>query len=152
MKPQGRSGFEKGLSYTRRQIHDVLGGSTRAALPTHGGNVVCVCLTREKNPRAPEEMVVSGPEPAVKLARAFAASGAAVPVFVRGRQGGWEYAGDRRVRAVVDDPGALVSLVTEGAPPDILLALLLEEAAGGLPGATWDDSRAASPPAEVPGV
>jgi hypothetical protein len=130
MEPSERTGFKKGISYTRGQIRDAFGGSARAALPTRGGKVVCACLTREKNPRAPDEMVVGGAERTVRQARAFAASGAAVPVFVRASRGGWEYAGERRVRAVVEDPGALLALVAEGAPPDTSLALLLEEAAG----------------------
>ena len=122
--------FEKGRACTRGEIHAACGGSTRAALPTKGGKVVCLCLTRERNPRAPEEMIIGGNARAARLAREFAASGAAVPVFVRRRRGGWEYAGARRVRAVVDDPGALLALVAEGAPPDVSAALLLEEAAG----------------------
>jgi hypothetical protein len=122
--------FERGSVYTRGQIHEAVGGSARAALPTRGGKVVCACLTREKNPRAPEEMVIGGKDRAVRLARAFAASGEAVPVFVRTRRGGWEYTGDRRVRTVIEDPGALLALVAEGAPPDISAALQLEDAAG----------------------
>ena len=122
--------FEKQAVYTRGQIREALGGSPRAALPTRGGQVVCACLTLEKNPRAPQEMLVGSRGREVRLARAFAASGAAVPVFVRRRRGGWEYAGARRVRAVVDDPGALLALVAEGAPPDVSAALLLEEPAG----------------------
>jgi len=124
--------FEKGSVYTRGQIHAAVGGSARAALPTRGGKVVCACLTREKNPRAPAEMVIGGTDRAVRLARAFAASGEAVPVFVRTRRGGWEYTGDRRVRTVIEDPGALLALVAEGAPPDIAAALQLEDAAGGV--------------------
>lgn len=122
--------FEKGSVYTRGQIHEAVGGSARAALPTRGGKVVCACLTREKNPRAPAEMAIGGKDRAVRLARAFAVSGAAVPVFVRTRRGGWEYTGDRRVRAVIEDPGALLALVAEGAPPDISVALQLEDVAG----------------------
>ena len=122
--------FEKGSLYTRGQIHEAVGGSVRAALPTREGRVVCACLTFEKNPRAPEEMVIGSKERAVRLARAFAASGDAVPVFVRTRRGGWEYTGDRRVRTVIEAPGALLALVAEGAPLDISLALRLEEAVG----------------------
>ena len=73
--------------------------------------------------------MIGGKERAVRLARAFAASGAAVPVFVRTRRGGWEYTGERRVRTVIEDPGALLALVAEGAPLDISAALQLEEAA-----------------------
>jgi len=123
------SHFEKGAVYTRSQIREVLGGSVRAALPTCRGRVVCACLTHERNPRAPQEMLVGNVERAVRLARVFAASGEAVPVFVRVRSGGWEYAGARRVRAMIDDPGALLALVAEGAPPDVAAALQLEEVA-----------------------
>ena len=121
--------FERGSVYTRGQIHEAVGGSARAALSTRGGKVVCVCLIKEMNPRAPEEIVIGGNDRAVRLARAFAASGHAVPVFVRTRRGGWEYTGERRVRSVIEDPGALLALVAEGAPLDVALALLLEEAA-----------------------
>jgi hypothetical protein len=134
MEHGGAVTFEKGSVYTRRQIHEVVGGSARAALPTRGGTVVCACLTREKNPRAPQEMVVGGKERSVRLARTLAASGAAVPVFVRTRQGGWEFTGVRRVRSVIEEPGALLALVAEGAPPDILMALHLEETVGAAAG------------------
>jgi len=119
--------FEKNTFYTRRQIHEACGGSARAALPTRGGKIVCACLTHEKNPRAPQEMVIGSKDRAVRLARAFAASGEAVPVFVRTRRGGWEYTGERRVSRVIEDPGALLALVAEGAPLDISAALQLEE-------------------------
>ena len=123
--------FQKGSLYTRGQIQEAVGGSARSALPTRGGKVVCACLTREQNPRAPKEMVIGSKDRAVRLARAFAASGEAVPVFVRMRRGGWEYTGERRVRTVIEDPGALLALVAEGASPDISAALQLEDAAGG---------------------
>lgn len=120
--------FEKGSVYTREQIHEALGGSRRASLPTRGGQVVCACLTRRRNPRAPQEMLVDGAQRSVRLARAFAVSGKAVPVFVAERPGGWEYAGERRVRSLIEEPGALLALIAEGARPDTALALLLEEA------------------------
>jgi hypothetical protein len=135
--------FEKGAVYTRSQIRAALGGSVRAALPTRGGRVVCACLTHERNPRAPGEMIVGNVERAIRLARDFAASGAAVPVFVRVRPGGWEYAGKRRVRALIDEPGALLALVAEGVPPDIGAALQLEEIA-------WPSSGAGSGAGEPP--
>jgi len=130
MEQDAAAPFEKGSVYTRGQISQALGGSARAALPTRAGKVVCACLTREKNPRAPAEMVIGSKDRAVRLGRAFAASGKAVPVFVRTRRGGWEYAGNRRVRTVIEDPGALLALVAEGAPLDISMALQLEDAVG----------------------
>lgn len=143
--------FEKGFLYTRRQIYLALGGSTRAALPTRGGKVVCVCLTQEKNPRAPREIVIGGKDRAVRMARAFATSGAAVPVFVRSRCGGWEYTGERCVRRVIEDPGALLALVAEGAPLDISVALQLEEVAPasfGTPGTAIGQHQAPTAPGE----
>jgi hypothetical protein len=126
--------FERGRAYTRVEIHAVLGGSRRAALPTRAGRVVCACLTRERNPRAPAEIVIGGNERSARLARELAASGAAVPVFVRLPRGGWVFEGERRVRALLDEPGALLALVAEGAPSDASLALLLEEPQPAPPG------------------
>jgi len=149
MEAGGNGGFEKGRPYTRGDIHAVLGGSRRAALPTKGGRVVCLCLTRERNPRAPEEVVIGGNERSARLARDLAGSGAAVPVFVRALHGGWEYVGERRVRAVVDEPGALLALVAEGAPADASLALLLEDPPAGPPGENAPaPPAAADPPAD----
>lgn len=119
--------FEKGAAYTRAQIQERFGGSRRAALPTRAGRVVCLCVTAAKNPRAPGEVAVGGGERQQRPARALAASGAAVPVFVRAPRGGWVYEGERRVRALVEEPGALLALIAEGAPPGTALALLLEE-------------------------
>lgn len=144
---RGRAPFERGRAYTRGEIHAVLGGSRRAALPTRAGRVVCACLTRERNPRAPEEIVIGGNDRSARLARELAASGAAVPIFVRLRRGGWGYQGERRVRAVVDEPGALLALVAEGAPADTSLALLLEEA----PGGAHNLAAQSAPSAAVPG-
>jgi len=143
VEPAAAIRFEKGTCYTRVQIHEALGGSRRAALPTRGGRVVCACLTRRRNPRAPEEMVIGADERARRLARTFAASGAAVPVFVRTRPGEWEFSGERRVRRVVDEPGALLALIAEGAPPDARLALVLEEAGEATPDAAGTAAAAA---------
>lgn len=125
MDTAGRVRFESGRPYTREEIHAALGGSRRAALVTRGGSVVCLCLTREKNPRAPDAMAVGAGGRSVKLARALAEAGAAVPVFVRAARGGWVCAGDRRVRAVVVQPAAPPA---EGAPPEASLVLELEPA------------------------
>jgi hypothetical protein len=143
--------FAKGVLYTRGQIRGVVGGSTRAALPTRGGKVVCVCLTIEKNPRAPREMVIGGNERALRRARQFAASGEAVPVFVRRNRGCWEFAGARRVRAVIEAPGALLAMVAEGAPPEISAALQFEEAVGCAPGPAGVDDTP-RPPGAAPGA
>lgn len=140
-----RAPFERGRNYTRGEIQAAFGGSRRAAFVTKARTVVCLCLTREKNPRAPDEMVIGGREPSLRLAREFAASGAAVPVFVRAARGGWDYAGQRRVRAAVDDPGALLALIAEGAPGDAALALLLEEPPNDPPGGSHGALEKASP-------
>lgn len=105
MQPAAAARLVRGETYTRTQIRLALGGSARAALPTVDGRVVCACLTREANPRAPAEIVVGAAEEAVRRARIFASSGHAVPVFVRSRPGAWEHAGRWRVRLLVDDTG-----------------------------------------------
>ena len=146
MGHQGAVRFERGSFYTRGQIHEAIGGNARSALPTQGGKVVGICMTREKNPHAPVEMLIGGSDRAVRLAREFASSGAAVPVFVRTGHGGWEYTGVRRVRALIDEPGALLALITEGAPPDTVVALQLEQTAAETVGAGGTAVALQSPP------
>lgn len=146
MEGRGVSAFEKGRFYTRRQINGALGGSWREALPTKDGKVVCVCLTRRMNPRAPDEITIGAATRLVARARAFADSRRSVPVFVSERASAWEYVGDRRVRSVIEEPGALLALVAEGAPADVSLALVLEEPPAEAAGAVGAGSGASAGP------
>jgi sirohydrochlorin ferrochelatase len=127
--------LEKGACTTRRGIRSLIGGSTRAALPSVGGRVVGICLTPEKNPRAPHEVLLGCAERAVRLARGLAATGSAVPLFLRRSPGAWEYAGEWRVGRVVEDAEAVRGRAAGSGRDDVAVVLLMEECAPAPPDA-----------------
>lgn len=90
--------------YSRRQIHQALGGGVQEYLPHVGGKVVCGCFTSAVSPHAPE-VVLSGSGPNIRRwAETFAQQRNAVPIFLkRQSRGAWVYVGDYFVKELVTD-------------------------------------------------
>ena len=89
--------FLVGTEYTREEIHEVVGGSKQTYLPTKGGTVVAACLTRKKNPRAPE-VILCGL--GLRIARAghlLSRQLEPVPVFVKIAPKRWQFQGRFKV-------------------------------------------------------
>lgn len=85
--------FQPGQAYSRREIHDEVGGSIEACMPTLQGTVVAVCLQQQKNPGAPQ-VILCGDSPAVSAAGLLLATQERpVPVFVKERTNRWSYRG-----------------------------------------------------------
>ena len=95
--------FVIGKPYTRRQIHDLLGGGLEEYLPTKNGRVVCGCFRRDGNPDAPLIVLPGFGEKIQRTARMFASQKSAVPIFLKGAPNEWRYVGDFRVSRVSDD-------------------------------------------------
>jgi len=127
MEAPSRTAFEKGRAYARREIREALGGSARAALPTRGGRVTCVCARRRMNPRAPAQILLPGGVRAAPAARALAGAGGPVPVFVGERARQWTYAGLWEVERLVEDPGEAAALAAASGVTGAVMALLLRE-------------------------
>ena len=122
--------FEVGTEYTRRVIHDELGGSIQSYLPTVGGHVVAVCVRLDLNPLAPG-VVLCGNGPIIAAAgAALAEQPDPVPVFVKMAVNQWEYQGMFRV-VVSHDEGARFDELLEGTgrdPARVSLAIELTNA------------------------
>lgn len=101
-------GFELGRAYTRQEIHDALGGSIQAFLPTLGGKVLAVCIDLAMNPKAPDRILVGTKPQVAATADILAQQPGEVPVFVKRRSSEWVYRGDFRVAEVCRDPEQLV--------------------------------------------
>jgi hypothetical protein len=119
--------FTIGNEYTRDEIHEHLGGSKQAYLPTVSGYVVAICVKTELNPRAPE-VIVCGKGPII------ASSGAALakqreplPVFIKRASNRWEYQGTFRVIAAHSSGSQFDALVADSGrnPSDVSLAIQL---------------------------
>ena len=69
-KEGAKPSFQISRSYTRNQIHKVLGGNLEQYLPTVDGRVVCACLQSKYNPEAPDVILV-GDSPEWHLVKHF---------------------------------------------------------------------------------
>ena len=110
--------FELGRRYSRAEISALVGGNTRDALPTRGGEVLCGCFkrTRKFNPGAPTEVTI-GPSKtnrALEAARVIADQEGDIPVFIWEKgQGGWEYRGRYRCLRHSENPKELQAKMKE---------------------------------------
>ena len=86
--------FKIGEAYTRRQIHEVLGGSVQSYLPTVQGRVVCACLTTKMNPGAPHVILVGNKPRVLQAAHQLVKQAELIPIFLKKASNAWVYAGN----------------------------------------------------------
>lgn len=91
--------FKIGSEYTRDEIHEHLGGSKQAYLPTVSGHVVAVCVKPGLNPRAPNVVLCGDRRVIASAGAALAKQREPLPVFVKRATNRWEYQGMLRVIA-----------------------------------------------------
>jgi hypothetical protein len=100
-----KDAFVMGRGYSRREIHDVLGGSLEQYLPSVGGRVVAVCINPDPDLQPfPPAQIFIGSGPTIQ-ARAVALSSQdePVPVFIGRAAHDWEFKGHwRPVRLETD--------------------------------------------------
>src|SRR3982751_5186307 len=91
-----------GQKYSRKEISEMIGGSTQIYLPSKDGEILCGCFrpSPEYNPDAPEE-VIFGPSPSgsgivEKNAEIVYRQGTPIPVFIFRSNSQWEYIGNYR--------------------------------------------------------
>jgi hypothetical protein len=93
--------FIVGSTYSRQEIHDILGGSVRAYLPYLNGRVVCGCFdpSDKMNPNAPEEILFGEPHDAPLIDETAdmvfqqGKDGDDIPVFLKESTNRWKYVG-----------------------------------------------------------
>ena len=126
--------FEEGNYYTRREIHEQLGGGTDDYLPHVSKQVVCGCFRRDTNPDAPtlEEkggviLVGDGPD-IYRWAQVFSEQKHHVPVFIKEETNRWCYIGKYRVRKWVDDEISVMLHREESGRADVVAILALIKA------------------------
>lgn len=85
--------FVIGHAYTRREIHDRIGGSTRACLPTRDGRVVAACLLRSLNPQAPQVVLCGRGTHNTPAGEMLAAQDGSIPMFTKLAANRWLFEG-----------------------------------------------------------
>jgi hypothetical protein len=96
----------------------MLGGSPIAYLPHKDGKVVCGCFnTGERyNPGAPEEVLFGREHPmpdVEKSAEMVYQQGSPIPIFIYRAAASWEYVGDYRCTALLNDANLLSQKMEE---------------------------------------
>ncbi|TDR76467.1 hypothetical protein [Paludibacterium purpuratum] len=89
--------FEKGKSYSREEIHLVVGGNKQSYLPRKNGKVVAACLRQDLNPEAPAVILCGANPPERAAAGQLARQDGAIPVFIKESTTTWKYQGMFRV-------------------------------------------------------
>jgi hypothetical protein len=89
--------FEKGKSYTREEIHAVVGGNKHSYLPRKKGKVVAACLRPDLNPDAPHIILCNSCPPERTAGEQLARQGGVIPVFLKENTSSWKFQGLFRV-------------------------------------------------------
>ena len=118
--------FQLHRDYSRLEIAaKVGGGSLQAYLPTVNGEVVAGCFRRKLDPGAPN-IILPGNGPIIRhTAELFAASGVAVPVFLKQAVNRWRYVGDFRVARMSTDPSETHKYASRAGRDDVSSVLRL---------------------------
>jgi len=124
----GESGgmFELGAMYTRRQIHDRLGGTIQGYLPQVGGRVVCGAFKRSLNPNVPDVILVGDAPNVRKGAEIFCEQGYPVPVFLKAAYNEWEHIGEYQVERWTEDATEIAKHEALSGRPYVARAMFLK--------------------------
>jgi hypothetical protein len=114
-----------GHIYTRRQIHEALGGAVQEYLPHVDNKVVCGCFTKDSNPRAPDVILPGSGPNMQRWARVFAAQPHAIPIFIKVGQGKWEYVGRYRVKRLSESSSDIQHYLVGASRADVPFVLFL---------------------------
>lgn len=85
--------FVLGQRYTRRAIHEQVGGDLQSYLPHVNGQVVCGCFDPDMNKRAPFEIDIGNLPDVLRYADVLSAQAGAIPIFLKRGNFDWEFVG-----------------------------------------------------------
>ena len=119
--------FKCGDIYTRKEIHEIVGGSLQAFLPHKDGQVVCACLRNDLNPEAPE-IVLVGKGPKVRdCGNALCKQSEPIPIFTKEDVNAWKYVGEYIVEDWSEDPTKIKSQKKRARRNDITRIIYLKK-------------------------
>lgn len=98
----------KDQTYTRGEIHELLGGGTQDYLPHKDGKVVCGCFRKwSEQPDAPDVILAGRGTDIYRWAEVFCDQNYPVPVFVKQESNRWEYVGNYQVDRWSEEPAVI---------------------------------------------
>jgi hypothetical protein len=120
--------FHPGKLYSRREIHERVGGSVQTYLPHVSGRVVAACLDPALNPGAPTTILVGEGIGIESAARMLVHQREPVPVFIKLGSGQWEYVGHYAVHKHSTDPSLCADSARESGRDDRLTMVIQMQA------------------------
>ena len=118
--------FDISRDYTRRQIHEVLGGSVQSYLPTAHGRVVCACLRSDINSQAPTVILVGRGKGIQHAGDLLILQREAIPVFLKHASNAWTYRGLFHVRSSSQLPADIQPHASIASRSDVTRVIHLE--------------------------
>jgi hypothetical protein len=115
-----------GLSYTRAQINEMVGGGVQAILPMRGSRVVCGCFRLDTNPDAPKEVLVAPGPKREMSAKAAVVQQMPIPIFLKEEAGEWKYIGNYKPRRYLHREHALLAEEPRAKREDVAGILYLD--------------------------
>ncbi len=85
--------FKPGTLYSRKDIHDQLGGSKVSCLPMKDGAIVAACLLKSFSPEAPQVMLCGVGSRTTPVSEQLTRHLTPLPIFIKQAANQWEYAG-----------------------------------------------------------
>jgi len=121
-----------GRSYTRGEIHNLLGGELQTYLPQSKGKIVCGCFIPEQgaNPNAPTEILVGNAPVVVKKAYKLIDQRETIPVFLKRSNNNWAYIGMFQAKRFSTDRSLLRKREREAFREKLAMVLYLAKATG----------------------
>ena len=119
--------MQEGRSYTRREIHELLGGEIQTYLPARDGVVTCACLTLRRNPDAPNTILVGQSPRVLERARQLCRQCSTIPVFLKRATSSWEYVGDYGVERCSQESSDLAVYGRLSGRDDLAMVVFLKK-------------------------
>jgi hypothetical protein len=120
--------FIIGNYYSRRQIHETLGGEIETFLPQRYGQIVCACLTEELGPDVPNTVLVGDAPRVVEKANLLLTQTKPIPVFVKREISKWQYAGKYLAKGFSKAPLVIQKAQEASGRDGIAMVLYLQNA------------------------
>jgi hypothetical protein len=118
--------LEAGNLYTRKEISQLLGGSMQEYLPHVNYQVIAGAFTTTANPEAPDAIFVPNRPYVIKWARIAAGQSFRIPIFLKRTISGWEYVGNYRAVALLEEESAVLRYRRKHPHLDIAMVLCFE--------------------------
>jgi len=119
--------FKEHECYSRREIHEKIGGGIQDYLPHANGRVVCGAFRTDTNPKAPEEILAGNGSNIIKYGRILCEQGGSIPVFIKRASNCWEYRGEYSVARWTEDNAVIAEKSEESGRNNITKVIYLRK-------------------------